>query len=96
MQMPCPMCVRADTIGKSQIRQQMQEDLPSRMNASQIKALQDAIGPAWQTLSRRDYFAAQALNGMVGRGVDDNEAATDCARKAYLVADAMLSERAKS
>lgn len=104
--MPCPMCVRADTIGKSQIRQQMQEDLPGRMNASQIKAIQDAIGPAWQTLNLRDYFAAQALNAFlsapstdaddlhVGQRARNNPAMA--AEWAYAQADAMLAERAKS
>ena len=51
-------------------------------------------------MSLRDYFAAAALTGHLatlnpGSWGDDQSLAEDAAKGAYLVADAMLAERAK-
>lgn len=49
-------------------------------------------------MSLRDYFAGQALNAIAphaGEERTDEELADVYARQAYLLADAMLAERAK-
>jgi len=51
-------------------------------------------------MTLRDYFAAKAMQGLIAspRGPASGEDATDkwVAKTAYLVADAMLSQREKS
>lgn len=72
-----------------------------------------AQGPCcyWGGMSLRDYFAAQAMQGMVPdmeRMAEEcarecatsyrtafEDTAAECARRAYAIADAMLAERAK-
>lgn len=44
-------------------------------------------------MSLRDYFAGQALVGLLADGLGNN--CPDVARGAYGVADAMMAERAK-
>lgn len=48
-------------------------------------------------MTLRDYFAAKALNGLMGRNWDgtgsDDEIIATWARSAYAVADAMLEAR---
>jgi hypothetical protein len=51
------------------------------------------IGETGMTL--RDYFAAQAMRGLIDMGVDMGATREDLAREAYAKADAMLKERAK-
>lgn len=52
-------------------------------------------------MSTRDYFAGQALSGLIvadpksKRGEDGDEARARLSRAAYGLADAMLAERAK-
>ena len=50
-------------------------------------------------MTLRDYFAAKAMQGLIAspRGTPDGSDATDTyyAKCAYLMADAMLKERAK-
>ena len=51
--------------------------------------------PAVKGMSLRDYFAGQALQGMMANPEKDYYA-VDAAREAYAYADAMLAERSKS
>jgi hypothetical protein len=44
-------------------------------------------------MSLRDWFAGQAMQGLCANG---NTNAIDIARAAYIIADAMLSQREKS
>ena len=53
----------------------------------------EGCGPIWEGMSLRDWFAGQALNGMVASEVKD--AAERFARGAYALADAMIAERNK-
>lgn len=51
-------------------------------------------------MTLRDYFAANALNGLLAHGVQRHEAGESArsdwyASTAYQIADAMLAERAK-
>jgi hypothetical protein len=66
-------------------------------------------GPAFPTLmkagdlavseggaSLRDYFAAKALQGLLGAGMYDTKGANQCALESYELADAMLRARGHS
>lgn len=71
-----------------------------------VKAMHDETG-----MTLRDYFAAKAMQGMapdIDRMANEcarecgityrasfEDAAVECARRAYAIADAMLAERAK-
>jgi len=44
-------------------------------------------------LTMRDYFAAQALEGLIGTEFDDKADFSDVATRAYAYADAMLWKR---
>ena len=48
-------------------------------------------------MSLRDYFAGQAMNSLFWdtRLADDSKEAENIAERSYMVADAMLAERAK-
>jgi hypothetical protein len=46
-------------------------------------------------MSLRDWFAGQALAGIVAGTEADDETEETCARYAYLYADAMMAERSK-
>jgi hypothetical protein len=54
----------------------------------------DGAGDKWQLwgtgMSMRDYFAAKAMQALIGRISDTPE---NVARGAYMMADAMLAER---
>lgn len=50
---------------------------------------------AAERLALRDYFAGQAILGAVNGWSRDAGACAEAARRAYLMADAMLAERAK-
>ena len=52
----------------------------------------DAGAQSFTAMSLRDYFAAQALQGLLAK---TDMAEASAARAAYEVADAMLAERAK-
>ena len=41
----------------------------------------------------RDYFAAQALGGLVAKAVSENQSAEIAAEAAYMFADAMMEAR---
>jgi len=47
-------------------------------------------------MSLRDYFAAAAMPGIIADAPSDHTWATEVARQAYLIADAMLRERDKT
>ena len=50
----------------------------------------------YRGMSLRDWFAGQALSGLVAHGLSSYESKySDCAGHAYLLADAMLAERNK-
>lgn len=56
----------------------------------------DMSGPGACGMTLRDYFAAQALAAIkVEPQQNDIRAAHEYAKAAYLIADAMLAERAK-
>jgi hypothetical protein len=46
-------------------------------------------------MSLRDWFAGQALSGLIAAGAQDFEKGAMIAREAYIAADAMLTERSK-
>ncbi len=48
--------------------------------------------PAQRGMSRRDYFAGQALAGMVANPMYDNNSPANVAQQAYVQADAMVRE----
>ena len=47
-------------------------------------------------LSLRDYFAAAALQGLIGCDYDDGPTWEDFVAQSYQLADAMIAERAKT
>jgi hypothetical protein len=47
------------------------------------------------SMTLRDYFAAKAMQGMVGREVSDPSRIEKYAENAYFVADAMMEARNK-
>ena len=49
----------------------------------------------YEGMSLRDYFAAKAMQGMVGREVSDPSRIEKYAENAYKMADAMLKAREK-
>ena len=59
----------------------------------------DRVQPLHQGLTMRDYFAAAAMSGGLEQGIRDNMDATwwrkpsECAKRAYAIADAMLAAR---
>lgn len=54
------------------------------------------VGTAYQGLTVRDYFAAKAMQGLIASNDGDaGDRLTDIPEYAYLIADAMLKERAK-
>lgn len=48
-----------------------------------------------QGMTLRDWFAGQALTGIIAADLRDGLTATDCAASAYDIADAMLRRRAE-
>lgn len=52
-------------------------------------------GPALPVMSLRDYFAAQALQGICASGPGNHMTSQRIAAEAYDLADAMLVERLK-
>jgi hypothetical protein len=50
-------------------------------------------GQLLETISLRDYFAAKAMQGIVGRDISDFKWISTYAEKAYKMADAMLEAR---
>lgn len=59
------------------------------------------IGDQWAEFSHpgmtlRDYFAAKAMQGMLGGQWPDSMDRPEIAKRAYLMADAMLAEREKA
>jgi len=50
-------------------------------------------GPLNQGMTLRDYFATQALAGLLAAGDHDNFTANAIAKDSYVLADAMLEAR---
>jgi hypothetical protein len=58
-----------------------------------IEMKEDGASPCSEVLTLRDYFAAQAMQGMM---VENDDPVCDyIAKRAYKMADAMLVERQK-
>ena len=49
----------------------------------------------WQGMDLRDYFAAKAMQGLVGNGAYDQSNLTGLTNYAYLLADYMMERREK-
>jgi hypothetical protein len=49
-----------------------------------------------ETVTKRDYFAGQALTGLLGPGPWSNEAIERVTRLAFQIADAMLAQSSES
>lgn len=66
-------------------------------SAERDRVYSDVRAQALQGMTLRDYFAAQALTTIPAYASEDVSTWTpaDFARHAYLIADAMLAERAK-
>jgi len=52
-------------------------------------------GRVWSGMTLRDYFAGQALVGIIASDCSDKMAVEPRAKLAYRIADAMLAEREK-
>lgn len=52
-------------------------------------------GYAFGGMTLRDYFAAKAMAGLLAHGFPDDAYREILANRSYLMADAMLAERAK-
>ena len=65
--------------------------VPATVTQSNGKEYYTPFMPAQDGMSLRDYFAAQALGNIDGRGNEEN-----AAKWCYEMADAMLKEREKN
>lgn len=60
-----------------------------------IDAYGDAVNQPQSGMTLRDWFAGQALASFNHTGWPDSADAPEMARRAFVIADAMLAERAK-
>jgi hypothetical protein len=61
-----------------------------------MKAFPQRVSNEYQVehgMELRDYFAAQALGGLVAKAVSENQSAEIAAEAAYMFADAMMEAR---